>query len=251
MSGTSDEATAILVASSDGYQDLWRPFITLFDRYWADCPYPVYFGSNAMSYEGEGIRPLAVGHEADWTASFQAMLEAIPHRYVIVLLEDYFLTKPVDTARIAELARLLAEEDGACLRLIAVPGAPQPGVHDPHIGELPRGTPYRLSLQAAIWNRETLLSLLEPGESPWELELVGSSRTNTLPQPFLSVVQDSPPVLPYFCTGVVRGVWLRDALTLLRREGIDVASNRPREPFARYLRRRHGPRLKRLLSHWS
>lgn len=247
MNTTPDPEVAVLVASSDGYRDLWQPFFALFRRYWPDCPYPVYLGSNTLRSDEDGVQTLAVGSESNWTRSFEAMLAAVPATYVIVLLEDYLLTDPVRTERVRALVRLLAERDGACLRLIAVPGAPEPGPDDPRIGELPRGTPYRLSLQAAIWNRETLLALLEPDESPWELELLGSARTDELPQPFLSVVQGEPPELPYFCTAVVRGVWLRDALSLLRREGIRVVSDRPREPVARFVRRRWGPRVKRVL----
>lgn len=41
---------AVVVASCDAYADLWEPFFRLFRRYWPDCPYPVYLGSNFRTY---------------------------------------------------------------------------------------------------------------------------------------------------------------------------------------------------------
>ena len=86
--------------------------------------------------------------------------------------------------------------------------------------EISKGADYRLSLQAAVWDKQTLLELLREGESAWELELNGTKRTNDLGAPFLSVIGDSP--IPYFCTGVVKGKWVKEAVKLCETEGIEV-----------------------------
>jgi hypothetical protein len=213
---------SVLVASCDAYADLWRPFFTLFRRYWPDCPYPVYLGSNFASHPDPELKHVHIGEDRDWALGFRAMLEAMPTDRVLVLLEDYLLTAPADTARIKRLAGHMRERDAGCLRLVPVPGAPSPDSSSPEVGELPRGMSYRVSLQAAVWDRATLLELVTPGESPWQLEHQGSGRSDVLPQPFLSVVQGAAWPLPYFATAVVRGVWLRDAVALCRSEGVPV-----------------------------
>lgn len=212
--------TAVLISSCDRYQDLWDPFFTLFFRYWQDCPYPVYLGTNHLKYNHNRVTTIAVGDDTDWSSNFRSMLEQIPQPYVIVLIEDFLPTKSVDTAMIAELITYLEDKGAGCLRLYQCPGPDLPCPDNPLVGELSKGADYRLSLQAAIWDKQILLELLRDGESAWELELNGTKRTNALAAPFLCVAGDSP--IPYFCTGVVKGKWVREAVELCKKEGIEV-----------------------------
>lgn len=232
----------VLVASCDAYADLWEPFFTLFRRYWPDCPYRVWLGSNFLAPPDPAVEGLAVGEDLDWATGFRAMFERIPCERVIVLLEDYLLTAPADTARIVRLVDRMVERDAACMRLVPVPGAPAADPDFDDAGELPRGSPYRVSLQAAVWDRHALLALVTPGESPWRLEVDGSVRSAELSQPFLSVVDGAEWPLPYFATAVLRGRWMRAAVELCRREGVPVdLSVRPVETRLDELRRRLRP----------
>ena len=227
---------AILVTSCDKYQDLWEPFFTLFFRYWPDCPYPVYLGTNHLMHDNPRVKTIAVGDDTDWSSGFRGMLEEIPHPYVIVLIEDYLLTKYVDTVRIDRLITYMEEKGAGCLRLFPGSGHDLPYLDNPEVGEISKGADYRLSLQAAIWNKQTLLELLREGESAWELELNGTKRTNNLDVPFLCVTGDSP--IPYFCTGVVKGKWVREAVELCEKEGIkvDLTVRSVQTPVDRFLR---------------
>ena len=45
------EDLTILDVSCDRYADFWEIFFKLFDRYWLDCPYKVYFGTNFKTCE--------------------------------------------------------------------------------------------------------------------------------------------------------------------------------------------------------
>ncbi len=78
----SAKMVAVLVTSCDKYQDLWEPFFTLFFRYWQDCPYPVYLGTNHLKYDHERVKTIAVGDETDWSSDFRSMLEQIPQRSI-------------------------------------------------------------------------------------------------------------------------------------------------------------------------
>jgi hypothetical protein len=230
---------AVLVASCDAYADLWEPFFALFRRYWSDCPYPVYLGANFLRPPDPGVRSLAVGEDIDWSSGFAEMLRRVDEPYVLVMLEDYLLSAPVDSGRIGRLIEYMKARGAACMRLMPVPGPPEATADFPDAGDLPKGAPYRLSLQAAVWRRDVLLGLLRPGESPWQLEVRGTLRADEGEEPFLSVVRDHASPLPYFCTAVVRGVWLRDAVALCRRERIAVdLAVRPRESRLAYARRK-------------
>lgn len=228
--------TAVLISSCDNYQDLWEPFFTLFFRYWPDCPYPVYLGTNHLIYDHPRVKTIGVGDDTDWSSSFRCTLEQIPCPYVIVMIEDFLPTKSVDTAKIDRLITYMEAKGAGCLRLFPCPGPDLLCLDNPEVGGISKGADYRLSLQAAIWNKQTLLELLREGESAWELELNGTKRTNDLDVPFLCVTGDSP--IPYFCTGVVKGKWVREAVELCEKEGIevDLTVRSVQTPVDRFLR---------------
>lgn len=166
------------------------------------------------------MKTIAIGDETDWSSDFRSMLEQIPQPYMIVLIEDYLLTQHIDTTVIEGLITYMEDREAGCLRLYPCPGPDRPCPDNPLVGEISKGADYRLSLQAAVWDKQTLLELLRDGESAWELELNGTKRTNDLDAPFLGVIGDSP--IPYFCTGVVKGKWVKEAVKLCETEGIEV-----------------------------
>ena len=73
--GTS---TALLVVSCDSYRDMWGPFFTLLFRYWDDCPFPVFLGSNFEPYPDRRVVALTIGEDRDWSSNLLQMLSAIP-----------------------------------------------------------------------------------------------------------------------------------------------------------------------------
>jgi len=239
----------VLVSSCDRYSDLWSPFFKLFFRYWEDCPYPVYLISNFRLYPDSRVKGILVGEDIDWSSNMYSALRQITHPMVILLMEDYLLDRPVDTVRIEELVSYMQKRGAVCMRLFPCPGPETACPDNREVGEILRGADYRLSLQAAIWRRDILLALLRRGETPWELEVMGSRRSDEIDLPFLSVTRDSSPPISYFCTAIVRGYWARGALSLCRREGIEVnLTARECEPWQRYLKRIIWPGLEKKLS---
>ncbi len=215
---------AVLVVSCDKYKDLWMPFFSFFFKYWHDCPYPVYLSSNHSIYNDSRVKTITVGDDIDWSSGFHKILEQIPHTYVILLLEDYLLKQPVNSDRIQALTAYMKQKMAGCLRLFPCPGPNVLCNDNIEVGEILKRSDYRLSLQAAIWDRQVLLSLLREGETPWQLEVLGSKRTDALDVPFLSIWRNNSQVYPitYFCTAVVRGKWVPDAVELCKKEGIDI-----------------------------
>lgn len=234
---------AVLVSSCDAYSDLWPPFFKLLFRHWPDVPRPVFLGCERARFDDPRVECLSVP-SSDWSSMLAAMLERLSAEYVLLLLEDYLLFAQVDTAAIDELLRYSHGRDAACLRLFPCPGPDLLRADHNGVGALRPGSPFRVSLQAALWRRADLLSLLAPGESPWQFETNGTVRSSSLTREFLSVRRGWQP-LTYFCTGVRRGLWLRDAVTLCAKQGVEIDLDaRRRERWSAYLRRRLFVRLR-------
>lgn len=226
MTGNAD--VGVLVPSHDPYADCWEAFFTLLFRYWPDCPYPVYLGSNHQTVDHPRVEPILVGDDASWGDSVLAMLDALSHEVVLILLEDYFLMEPVDTGHVRRLVQLLRDHDAAVVYLRPSPRTTDTLEGDPTVGVLPPGTPYRASMQGGLWHSDALQELVEPGESAWEFELKGSARTDTMDRPFLSLVAGADWPVHYMRSGVDKGKWKRKALDHFEREGLEVdTSARP------------------------
>jgi hypothetical protein len=194
----------ILIGSCDSYADLWRPCVTLLERHWPDCPFPIFLGTDFKTFEHPTVKSLPVGAGLPWGASFRRQLEALPSTNVIYFVADFFLRKPVDTARVLQCLRLFHEMDAHCLRL-SRPGYVLPIFETSLVGILPVGSPYRLSCNPSFWRKSTLLELLRDDDAIWTFEMAGSLRTSRYATGFYSVYKD---VLCFGQNVVERSRWL-------------------------------------------
>jgi hypothetical protein len=234
------ESCALVILSCDACRDLWAPCLALHRRYWPDCPYPIVLVSETAGMDDARVRSLRVGTGLAWSDVARAALGALEQEHVLLMLDDFFLTRPVSTDAVEAMRARLAAQGGAYLRLgpWPRPTGRVPGCRD--IGEHERGTPFRASLQAAFWRRSALLRVLVPGESPWDFEREGSLRSGVLEAPFLST---RAPVIHYIDV-LKRGRWSPQGIALCQREGLPVdLSVRPCLSVARDWPRRVRVRL--------
>ncbi len=188
------------------------------------------------------VNSLCIGEDTDWSTSFELALQNINSPYILIGMEDYLLTGKVDNTIINNLLKYQQENKVGYFRLYPCPGPTRiigetAGLE---IGEIAPDDPYRVSLQAAIWDKQVVLSLLKKGESAWDFETSGTKRSKELPTPFLSVSRAEMNNLPfpYFCTGVVKGYWLQEAIELCRQHGVEVdTKTRAVEPWLVRLKR--------------
>ncbi|MDQ3110741.1 MAG: hypothetical protein M3R17_12680 [Bacteroidota bacterium] len=246
--------TAVLILSCDKYKDAWKPFFSLFNKFWPSCPYPVYLGINEIPFETENVKIIRSGKAKDWSADTRKILEQIPETFVIVLLEDYFLQRPVDNDWLQKCLDFTKKNDAGFMRIASFREdhtamyAYDVSTFNPAFGITRLNASFRVNLQAGIWNRNDLLALIKDGESPWEFEINGSVRSRSMKKPFLGITQSSHKnvlvgPIPYLCTAITKGVWMREVLTLCKKEQIEIdLTKRPLESRIQYLKRKiyHG-----------
>jgi hypothetical protein len=208
----------VLVNSCDKYADIWPVFFQLFFKFWPDCPYPVFLGSNEKVYDDPRVITICVGPDKSWAESAQTMITHLPTANLLWFLDDYFLWEPVSTFQVAGLFERFLKLKANYLRLRPKGGSDRlKRIVDDELIELLPGIGYRTSLDNAFWRREAVLNLLKPGESPWEMEFNGSRRSDR----FAGFYATRSNVF-HRTNGLERGKWLRYNLPLLAREGIEV-----------------------------
>lgn len=214
--------TSILVLSCDDYADVWPVFFTLFFRYWPDCTLPIYLGANQLRHEDERVTAICVGEDRSWAQSTRLMLENLDTTYVLLFLEDYLLTAPVNSTLVEALMGEMSSTVASFIRFRPSPPPDRPVAGRPLLGELSPGAPYRVSLDIGLWRRETLISLLEDGETAWDMEIVGSRRSDTLPGFYCSTANVFSRT-----NGLERGKWKRYNLAMLERERVPLPPGHP------------------------
>ena len=220
------EDTCILIASCDAYSDAWAPFFALMQRYWPDCPYPVYLISNQQEAGIPGVHSLTLNEDRKWAGNMLAALERLPYQRILYLQEDYFLQRPVNNQTIQQVLDFAEQTGAGFIRLAGWPDPELSHVNSLGLGQLAPKQKFRVSLQAGLWQRATLEKLLIDGESGWEMEIQGSERSQSLAEPFFAVSHLRPIIDYYVFTAILKGKWVPGALRLCRREGIDVDTSR-------------------------
>ncbi len=213
----------VLVCSCDKYADLLPPFAELWGRFWPDCPFETVLVTETDPHVAGFTKVIACGGGTNWAGRLVKALDAVTTPYVMMLCDDYYLEKPVDTAlmlrRLAEIERF----DAFNLRLIPnpkpTPSNSRPFGHDTDLLRYKPLSAYSIATQTGFWNREFLRALAVGKASIWEFERFGSFDRQTEEKPLLVTPTKEFP----FLDAVHKGYWEPWGLRVCRENGIDLS----------------------------
>lgn len=216
------ELCSVLVSSCDKYEDAWLPFFTFFKQSWCNCPYPVYLNTETKQYHDNSVPVHMLNYTAgSWSSRLKKALQAIKTKYVILLLEDFFLLDKVNEEAVSESIALMQKDKRIAVIDFSLDkkSAGKPYPSNGNFCERARSSLYFLNCQAAIWRRRDLIKFLSPYESPWQFELFGSRRVHLYRKTFLLRNYRSDCVFHYSFNintgyGIYRGKWLRSNIKL-------------------------------------
>ena len=175
----------VIVMTSDNYLWALRPFCYLFNIYWSSLQPVLVVGYAKPDFPlPSNFEFMSVGPQTgpeQWSGTLIAALNHISDSHFVLMLEDYWLQRTVDHVGIqgltnycqmhSEVIRLDLTDD----RLHARGDARDARDYEPwgHYDLIitTNDFQYQFSIQAGIWNKQHMLNLLQPGKSPWEVEL--------------------------------------------------------------------------------
>lgn len=161
--------TVIIVSTCDEYSDCWEPMIYCFEKFWSDCPFPIYFISNYKTIEHPFIKFITVGEHLGWGSNTKKALTQIECDHIIYFQEDYFFDTKVKTNNILEQINYCTTNKVDYLRL-GPPFRIETSLIDQKYNEDTFSFRYALCLQPAIWNKEFINSLCIEGYTGWDFE---------------------------------------------------------------------------------
>lgn len=150
-----------------------------------------------QSWNFQSIGPFVDYPKERWSDGLICALEMAGDEQVLLVLEDYWLTRQVNLPAL-RVAEYLLKNDPGILRFDLssdrmYAGIVAPGVIDQStrielgaIGDVDvfdsQVPEYRFSTQASMFNTQALLSVLVRGETPWECELNTNVRLQSRPE---------------------------------------------------------------------
>lgn len=236
---------SIIVNSCDAFADCWKPFIHSIKKEWDDCPWPVYIISNNQEIDTpEGIKFLKVGKDRKFASNLKQALSSTDSKHIIYLQEDYFLNRKVNQKAIESHIEYCIQHDVDYMRL----GMPfiKGDVENTIYNTNNLTDKYALCLQAAIWKKETLESLLFDGWSGWDFEykIQQYAIREGMKINILGINEENKCLGINYVTGtaVRKGKWTLSGYEFLKKEGYeDVIPKRGKEGFCFFhLQETHG-----------
>jgi len=178
----------VFVTTSDKYLLALRPFAWLFNKYWSPEVEVIVGGFTPPSFSlPSNFHFMVLGEQEKypvdrWSDAFIRMVEYLGDEIFAFMLEDYWITEPVDLRAVQMLYdymrqfRYVIRMDLTTDRMFAGGAQPYGKVEDIELVKSSPGSPYHMSLMTAFWRTEHLMKILVPHESPWDIEIKGTTR---------------------------------------------------------------------------
>jgi hypothetical protein len=180
----------VFVITCDKYSWALKGFVQQFQKYWSSLQPVVIAGYTKPDYdlpdnfEFHSIRETEYGKN-EWSNGLIDFLQKVNDEHFVLMLEDYWLCRRVDNEAVNSLHDL-AKIQANILRIDLTDDRQYAGDrvdfnYLPYWGHndliwTPPTSPYQMSLQAGLWSRKNMLSVLNRNESAWQVEIGGTAR---------------------------------------------------------------------------
>ena len=206
----------VLIMSSDGYEDCWKPFSILYNK---------YFPNNYKTYIVTETKTCpyfdTIKKTGAWTKRLKEALQELDSEYVLLMLDDYFIHDKVDNNKIKECLKIIKETNAIVYNFEF---KYRQGVELNNRYDIQLNNQYYLnSTQPSIWNRQRLIERLDKEQTPqeWELTKINSPYMhliNNTNEKIIDIGYD----LSHKPWGIVGGLWSRETKELFDKEGIKI-----------------------------
>ena len=204
----------VLIMSCDSYDDCWKPFNVLYKKYFLnnyktyivtetkDCPY-----FDAIKKQGA------------WTKRLREALQELDSKYVLLLLDDFFIHEYVDQERINKIL-IMFDDDTATFNFELKYRNCESVMFD--WAKQFNNQVYLNSCQPSIHDRLKLIERLDKDQTAWEWELT------QLDSPYKFYINTKTPIIDIGYNinrepwGIVQGKWSGETKELFDKEGIDI-----------------------------
>lgn len=223
---------AIVGIFFDDYKDLWRDFIHLFEENWPECPYDMYIVNQQENIDYESkFKIINAGKEAEYSRKVQTALEKINADYYLLLLDDFFLSKKIESNILESLLEYIYIND---IKYCSLPLDDFSGsfkgkrIKDfKNMREITPKAEYTVSCQPAIWKKDFLSKCIgSENYNAWIFEGIYSKSVYAHTEEFLDKCVAHVNNLLELKHGAIQGKMLPSTVEYYKNNGYKMKNNR-------------------------
>ena len=223
-----------LVIGCKKHEEIANRFFSLMKKYWPEAMENVFFctdSSTSLSKDFPTIKPI-VEDSGNYCERIKKALDAITSDYVLLLLDDYFLTKRINNESFNEFVNSVQSNSTVYCKLIGLPKSFKKNKNIKGTFYIKEKTHYGISLQPSLWKKESLIEALNmcEGTTAWEVETAFSLYQNEHYNECLVYNKN----LLHIKNGVLRGKLFPYTNKILRKNGLEKL-NIKRISFLKYV----------------
>lgn len=233
MSGKQN--LAIVGIFYDGYYDLWEDFLELKERYWKDCPYPLYIVNQtkelnfSKKYE---VTVLHAGEDAEYSRKVQTALKEIKADYYLLLLDDFFFSRKLSGSVLDDRLSFMKDNNlfYYCMPLkeFAKTWTGTKYHNNDSILNMRGAAEYTVNCQPSIWERTFLEKCIGNGNyNAWVFEGIYIKSKIAHTDSFLSHCKVDVSNLLSLRHGALQGKLLPSTVSYFESEGYRMKNKRP------------------------
>lgn len=163
----------LLIHSCDKFSDLWDAHVKLLNKNWLDRNCRTCILTDASNpQQFDGVEVMSAGAGMEITERIRYALTQITTNYVLVTLDDYFVTTPISSARIERLIDIMEAKGYDYVRLFDRPRGGLTPTEEKDFFDLSLKGDYKVNLYPGIWRTDFMAKTLgDKVLNAWEFEV--------------------------------------------------------------------------------
>lgn len=159
---------SIVVTTCAAYEDIAILFERIILNIWDSLIFDIYLVTDKDPKHAfnEKIKVIVINNNS-WKERLMKALEKIDTKYIMFMMEDYFIRNPLKSNYFYKVIDFMDENSTLYYKLVNVPFIKSKDT----VARIPSDLPFGVNLQSAIWNKQEMISILaECDDSPWDFE---------------------------------------------------------------------------------
>lgn len=208
----------MLVLSCDKSEDLFDAFHHCVEKYYPEHPEIIYA---TETIKNPYYKTISYDIPLDrWTERIRKTLKDIDDDQILIIMDDCFIRKPVDVARI----KYLSEHLKGNIAMFEFEKSWDPNDEETDIEGMKKrqhGSDYEVCINCGLWDKNKLIDVLSRNSDPWDVEINQDNKG------YDYYINSGDYIIDWgyetwIPTGVFKGKWCKNVIPFFEQEGIEI-----------------------------
>lgn len=162
----------MMIQTCDKFSDLWDSHVFLLNNNWSDRNINTILVTDIETSKGfENVSVISAGNGSEFTQRLQFALNYVYTDYILITLDDYFLTSKINNNNIEYLINVMEKEKLDYIRMFQIPKPNGRFKNYKHIFNIDLSGNYKVNLYPGLWRKSFLKETLENPLNAWQYEV--------------------------------------------------------------------------------